>query len=526
MRHIGLRSICAGILVILSASMAGAQAPDLIIARGNEQVSMDPQFARTSNNQATAQNIFDRLIEVDENLRSIPGLAVSWRNLDGLTWEVKLRANVKFHDGSPFTAEDVVFSLQRPPTIPNSPASFAPSVGNIAKMEIVDPLTIRITSKSPDPRLIEEIGRVYIVSKKAAEGATNEQFNKGSATIGTGPYKFVSWTPAASMTLVRNDDYWGEKPHYQRVLVRFITNAAARIAALKAGDVHLVDLVPPNFVEELRKDSNLVVTEAETLTLVYLALDSARDKAPFLTDADGKPLDTNPLKDVRVRRALSMMIDRPRMVSAVLGGAGTPAGQIVPPGVYGHEASVLPDSVNVAGAKKLLTEAGYPRGFGISLYGSNDRFPQDGNVLQAVAQMWARGGMKVNDVKPLPYAVFAKNATQGDYSIFQFSYGSTTGEASAGLNGVLHTPDVKLGLGGNNRTKYSNKAFDGVLGKGLVEFDPVKREQLLRDATKIAFEDVGIIPLYWQKLAWAARKGLAFTPDRDGRTIASNVKKQ
>ena len=198
---IGNCVLAALALVVGTVDGARAQTPDLIIARGSEQVSMDPQFARTSNNQATAQLFFDRLVGTDDKLRPVPGLALSWRNLDPLTWELKLRPGVKFHDGSPFTAEDVVFSLERPPTIPNSPASFALSVGNIAKMEIVDPLTIKITSKTPDPRLIEEAGRVWIVSKKAATGATNEQFNKGPATIGTGPYKFVSWTPAASMTL-------------------------------------------------------------------------------------------------------------------------------------------------------------------------------------------------------------------------------------------------------------------------------------------------------------------------------------
>ena len=192
--------------VAVWATGANAQAPDLIIGRGNEQVSMDPQFARTGNNQYTAQHIFDRLVDVDENLRAGPGLAVSWRNIDPLTWEVKLRPNVKFHDGSPFTAEDVVFSLRRPPTIPNSPASFASSVAGIASMEIIDPLTLKITSKTPDPRLIEEAGRVYILSKKAAEGATNEAFTKGAATIGTGPYKYVDWTPGATLNLIRNED--------------------------------------------------------------------------------------------------------------------------------------------------------------------------------------------------------------------------------------------------------------------------------------------------------------------------------
>jgi peptide/nickel transport system substrate-binding protein len=520
------RMVLASTAMVAWAAVASAQAPDLIIGRGNEQVSMDPQFARTGNNQYTAQHIFDRLVDVDENLRAGPGLALSWRNVDPLTWEVKLRPNVKFHDGSPFTAEDVVFSLRRPPTIPNSPASFAPSVAGIASMEIVDPLTLKITSKSPDPRLIEEAGRVYIVSKKAAEGATNDMFNKGTAAIGTGPYKFVDWTPGATMNLIRNEDYFGRKPDFQRVQVRFITNAGARVAALKSGDVHLIDTVPPNFVADLKNDSKLAVTETDSLTLIYLALDSARDKSPYVTDIDGKPLDRNPLKDVRVRRALSMMIDRPQLVARVLSGSGTPASQIVPEGVFGYDPELKPTAYDLEGAKKLLAEAGWEKGFGITLFGSNDRFLNDANVIQTVGQLFARGGIKINGVQALPYAVFARNATEGQYSIFQFSIGTTSGEASSSLNSVLHTPDAERGLGGNNRTRYSNKAYDALLEQGLAEFDPVKREKLLRDATKIAFGDVAIVPIYWTRLAWATRAGLVYVAQRDEGTLAMNVRRK
>lgn len=508
-----------------STSTVWAQAPDLIIGRGNEQVSMDPQFARTGNNQTTAQHIFERLITLDENLRVQPGLAAAWKNIDPLTWEVKLRAGVTFHDGSPLTAEDVVFSLKRPPTIPNSPASFAPSVSNIASMDIVDPLTIMMKSKRPDPRFVEEIGRVYIVSKKAAEGATNEQFNKGPATIGTGPYRFVDWTPGATLNLKRNDAYWGEKPAFDRVQMRFITNAASRVAALKAGDVHLIDIVPPNFVAELEKDANVNVATADTLTVVYLAVDSARDVSPMITDLDGKPLDKNPLKDVRVRKALSMLIDRPRLIERVLNGSGTPASQIVPPGIFGHAPDVKVTPYDPEGAKKLLNEAGWGKGFGITVFGSNDRFVGDAQVIQTIGQLFARGGLKVN-VQALPYAVFAKNATEGAYSIFQFSLGSTTGEASYGLDALLHSYDKDRGYGGNNRTRYSNKTYDEVIEKGLAEFDMAKREKLFQEATKIAMDDVGIIPIYWQRQAWAARKGYAYKAERDDSTLAMNVQRK
>jgi peptide/nickel transport system substrate-binding protein len=521
-RRTVLAVAAASVALMAAAQQAVAQAPDLIIARGNEQVSMDPQFARTGNNQATAQHIFDRLITLDENQRVQPGLAASWKNLDPLTWEVKLRAGVTFHDGSPFTADDVVFSLKRPPTIPNSPASFAPSVSNIASMEIVDPLTIKMMSKRPDPRFVEEIGRVYIISKKAADGATNEQFNKGAATVGTGPYKFVDWTPGATMNLKRNDAYWGAKPEFDRVQMRFITNAASRVAALKAGDVHVIDIVPPNFVADLSKDPSVNVANADTLTVVYLAIDSARDVSPMVTDLDGKPLDKNPLKDVRVRKALSMLIDRPRLVERVLSGSGTPASQIVPPGIFGYAPDVTVTPYDPEGAKKLLADAGWGKGFGITLFGSNDRFVGDAAVIQTIGQLFARGGLKVN-VQALPYAVFAKNATEGAYSIFQFSLGSTTGEASYGLDALLHSYDKDRGYGGNNRTRYSNKTYDEIIEKGLAEFDMAKREKIFQEATKLAMDDVGIIPIYWQRQAWAARKGYQYKAERDDSTLAMNV---
>lgn len=519
-------ALAAGLTAALVAGTTLGQAPDLIIARGNEPVSIDPQFARTGNNQMTAAHVFERLAGVDENMRATRQLAVSWKALSPTLWEVKLRPNVTFHDGSPFTAEDVVFSLQRPPTIPNSPASFAPSVAGIEKMEIIDPLTLRITAKTPDPLFVNEIGRVFIVSKKAAEGASNDQFNKGSAAIGTGPYKFVDWVPGAQLNLVRNDQYWGEKPAFERVQLRFISNAAARVAALKAGDVQMIDLVPPNFVEELKADPNIAVAEASSLRLIYLALDSARDVSPFVTDVDGKPLTKTPLKDPRVRQALSKLVDRPRLIERVLTNAGTPAGQMVPEGVFGHDPTLKPTAYDPDGAKKLLTEAGWPKGFGLTLHGSNDRFAQDSAVTQTIGQLFARGGLKVNGVQTLPYSVFAKAATAGEYSAFLFSYGSTTGEASAGLDSVLHTYDKEKGLGGNNRTRYSNPNFDLLLEQGIAEFDDDKREILLQHATKIAFEDVGIIPLYWQKVAWATRKGLSYQGRRDEHTVAMNVRRQ
>ena len=260
-----LRKILLG-LALSSCLTTAAMAVDLIVGSSTEPAAIDPHFSRSGNSQQIAAQVFNRLVEPDENLQIQPGLAVSWTNLDELTWEVKLREGVTFHDGSPFTAEDVVFSLERADEIPNSPAPFTANVAPIASMEIVDPLTIRFTTTKPTPQFMELAGMVYIVSKAAAEGASIEAFNSGEAAIGTGPYKFVSWTPGDHYALARNETYWGEAPDFENVTYRLMSNSAARVAALLAGDVDLIDSVPPGDVAVLEAGTKSMLTSVKDQT--------------------------------------------------------------------------------------------------------------------------------------------------------------------------------------------------------------------------------------------------------------------
>jgi peptide/nickel transport system substrate-binding protein len=516
-------SLIATVLAILLLGSSPASAEELVIGRGNEPQSIDPQFSRTGPTQMTALHIFDRLLLTDENARAYPALAESWENLDDLTWEVKLRPGVTFHDGSQLTADDVKFSLERAPDVPNSPASFAQSVADIDSIEIVDDLTLKFKTKTPSPLFMENIGTVYIISKAAAENAANEDFNSGKAAIGTGPYEFVEWVPGDHLTLERNDDYWGDKPAYDKVTMRFITNDAARVAALLSGAVDLIDLVPPADLPRLRQDENINVFETATVRLIYLGLNE-RDDAPFITDLDGKPLAKNPLQDGRVRNAISMMIDRQGLVERVLFGSGEAASQIVPEGVFGFDASIPVTPYDPAKAKELLAEAGYPDGFGITIHGSNDRFLLDGDIAQALGQFLARGGLKVNGVVTLPYSVYSKDAGAGAYGAFIFSYGNSTGEASRGLMSVLHTFDKENDQGTLNRFRYSNPDFDAAIVAATQEFDPDKRERMLGEAAKIAFGESALVPLYFQSLAWASTKDIDFVPRRDERTLAMEAK--
>ena len=515
-----LRKILLG-LALSSCLTTAAMAVDLTVGSSTEPAAIDPHFSRSGNSQQIAAQIFNRLVEPDENLQIQPGLAVSWTNLDELTWEVKLREGVTFHDGSPFTAEDVVFSLERADEIPNSPAPFTANVAPIANMEIVDPLTIRFTTTKPTPQFMELAGMVYIVSKAAAEGASIEAFNSGEAAIGTGPYKFVSWTPGDHYALARNETYWGEAPDFENVTYRLMSNSAARVAALLAGDVDLIDSVPPGDVAVLEASEGIQVHSAASGRIIYLGLDSARDESPFITGPDGAPLNPNPLKDVRVRQAMSKMIDRELLIDRVLSGAGMPAGQLAPVGLGGHSTSLQPDQIDLDVAKTLLAEAGFPDGFGITIHSSNDRFPGDGDIAQALGQLFQRGGLTVNGVVTQPYNVYATAAGKQEFSAFIFSFGTSTPSAAPGMTNVLMTFDEEAGTGSFNRMRYSNADYDAAMRDALAEFDPAARNRKLEIAAEIAFRDYAILPLYWPEVTWASREGIGYVANVSEDTLAT-----
>lgn len=491
---------------LMATTAIPALAADLVIGRSTEQSSLDPQFSRTGNNQMTGDMIFGRLATFDANLQMLPNLAESWENVDPTTWLIHLRPGVTFHDGSPLTVEDVIYSIERTDEVPNSPAPF--SVPNLEAMEKVDDATLRVTTTTPSPDFMENIGRVFIVSKAATEGKSSEDFTSPDVAIGTGPYKLVGWKPGETLDLTAYDGFWGEQPEFRDVEVRFISNDAARVAALLSSSVELIDAVPPADVARLEGNPDFEVISTPSGRVIYLGLSMREDTAPGVTDLNGQPLDVNPFKDERVRKAISLMIDRELIVDRILGGSGIPAGQIAAPGLQGHTDDVTPDAPDPARAKELLAEAGYSDGFGITISSSNDRFPGDADLAQAIGQMLARGGLKVNGVEALPYNVYSKAATAGEYGAFVFSLGASTPSSASLLQSLLQSYDKEAGKGTFNRVRYSNPDFDAALDATMQEFDAETREAMLEDATRMVFTDTPVVPLYWQKAHWAARTGL------------------
>jgi peptide/nickel transport system substrate-binding protein len=514
--------------VALVAGSAPAMAAELSVAMGADVTSIDPHFHNLTPNNNVAEHIFETLITKDARSKLKPALAESWRTVDDLTWEFKLRRGVKFHDGGDFTAQDVAFTLDRVPNVPNSPSSFATYSKQITEKIIVDPYTIRFKTATPYPLMPTDMSTIFIVSARAAKGATTEDFNSGKATIGTGPYKYVRYAKGDRIELARNDAYWGAKgtqAAWDKVTLRIIAADPSRVAALLAGDVRAIENVPTADLARIAKSSDLTLYRTVSHRLMYLHLDSNRERTPFVTDKAGKPLDKNPLKDVRVRRAISKAINRQALVERVMEGAAVSTGQLMPEGLFGYTGALKPEAYDVEGAKRLLAEAGYPDGFAITLHAPNNRYVNDEQVAQAIAQLLSRAGIATK-VDAMPSSVFFSRGSKLEFSLLLAGWGSDTAEASSPLKALLATFDAQKGMGAANRGRYSNPKMDDMLTQALAIVDDAKRERMLQQATEIAVGDLGIIPLYHQHNLWATRKGVAYAPRTDERTLAHEFKPQ
>ena len=358
------------LLIAADLALAPARAENVLnVGTGGAFSSIDPHYHNLTPNNIIADTLFSTLVTLDGEFKPRPALAESWKVLDDHTWEFKLRPGVKFSDGTPFTPDDVVFTFQRIPTVLNSPSSFNYAVKPVERLEIVDPLTIRMHTKQPEPLLPYFLNGVHIVSRKYGEGAATADYNSGKAAIGTGPYKLESVLLGDHVVFVRNDNYWGPKPFWDRINYRMIPNDAARTAALQAGDVDIIDQVSTRDVATLKKNPALDIRAPAGQRLIYIYIDSGREVTPNASDLSGNPLPKNPLQDLRVRKALSLAINREGIKSQIMDGYAVPTGQLLPEGAIGYTPDLKPDPYDPAQAKKLLAEAGYPNGFALTLNG-------------------------------------------------------------------------------------------------------------------------------------------------------------
>src|SRR2546426_1971343 len=349
-------SISKQIIIVVAAAsfMASAHGQELKIGLSAEPSAMDPHFHNLTPNNSLLKHIFERLTDHDENQAVKPGLAVSWRTLDDSTWEFKLRPGVKFSDGSAFTANDVIYSFCRAPRVENSPSSFAIYSRSVMDMTAPDPLTLVVRTSGPYPLLPTEASTIAILSAKAngagqvtfgrqeckGVGAypRTEAFNTGQAAVGTGPYKLVRFSKGDRIMLERNEGYWGEKPVWQRIVFRPITSPGPRVAALLAGDVDLIENVPIQDLDRVKANPAYKVVQGLSARVIYLHFDYVDDAPPGVAGAGGR----NPFRDKRVREAISKAIDREAIVTRIMGGVALPAGELLPPEMFGAHKETKP----------------------------------------------------------------------------------------------------------------------------------------------------------------------------------------
>ena len=516
-----------GALVMLAAAPV-VMAEELRIGLASEATSIDPHFHNLTPNNQIGHQIFDGLINQGAAQELKPGLAESWKPIDDLTWEFKLRKGVKFHDGSDFNADDVVCTFKRAPDVPNSPGSFGLYTKGKTVVK-VDDHTVHIKTAEPYPLMGNDVSTIAIVSDTAGCQGTTEDFNKGKAAIGTGPWKFVEYVPGDRIVLDRNDAYWGDKPEFSRLVLKPIKSDPARVAALLAGDVDMINDVPTIDMARLKSDSNITISQGPSNRVIYLHMDQFREDSPYVKGNDGQPI-RNPMLDPRVRLAISKAINRPSIVDRVMEGQAVPAGQVLPKGFFGVSEKLKPVDYDPAGAKALLAEAGYANGWQMTIHGPNDRYINDAKIVEALAQMFTRVGIK-SQVETLPRSVFFKRASSGgkdgqpEFSLYLAGWGAGSGEASSPLRSLIHTYDKAKGMGTANRGRHSNPEIDAIVQQALVTVDDGKRAALLARATEMAIETGAIIPLHYQVNAWALRKGLSYEPRTDEWTLGQYVRK-
>ena len=519
----GLRTRSA--VLALALTIAGSAAAAELQIGMRSEVVMDPHFMWSNSNAAYYVQTYGYLLQPDEKAQMQPMLAKSWKTVDNTTWEFQLREDAKFHDGTPVTAEDVVASFNRAANLPGAAAPYAGAIAGIKEVTAPSRFLVRITTDGPLPPLPYQAAQIPIIPKRIAASATTADFSNLSAAIGAGPYKFSSYVPGDRLVVERFDGYFGPKPEWDKVTFKFITDNASRTAALLAGSIDVADAVATADVKRLREDPNISVHSGTSDRVIYMAMDTERDRSPFITDNSGVPLERNPFKDIRVRQAMTHAINRQAIVDRVMDGLAMPASQMVPPGFGGYNPDIQVPAYDRELARKLLAEAGYPDGFGLTIHCPNDRYVNDARVCQAVGQQLAQINLKVK-VETLPRNVYFPKILdhKGErFSFFMFGWGSSSGGEAEALWQIMHSYDPEKQLGAVNSGHYSNSKLDGMVEEALKVLDASKRHALEQKAMAVAMDDVATIPLHYQAVVVATRKGLDYRIHADESTLATAV---
>ncbi len=500
--------ISAALAVLLVATAGSADARSLTMAVASDVTSLDPHFHNTAINHATGDHIYEPLTFQDATGKVIPLLAKSYKLIDDQTWEFELHAGVSFHDGTPLDPEDVAFTVARIPSV-KGPSSYSHFTESVVAMERIDATKFRLKTRFPDPFLPLNLAGAKILSRSIHKDAATTDFNSGKLAIGTGPYKFVSYNRNDRLVLQRNDQWWGQRDKttaqpWDDVIIRPISNDASRMAALLSDEVDMIDRVPPDDLDRIRSDAKLKLFSVRGHQVSYLFPDSTRDILPLTFDKKGNKLTANPLKDRRVREAISLAINRQAIADTIMRGGAFPADQMVAPGAIGRDDSLPELKFDLARAKALLAEAGYPDGWKWTIVVPNGLFPGDTKIAQAVAQMLTRVGIETQ-LETFVNAMFIPKINAREHPMFMMSYLSST--SLTVLRSVWISKGSGEGNGVANRMNYANPELDRTFLGAVTRMNDAQRNAELARAMRIGIEDMATIPVMFAGYNWATRRG-------------------
>ena len=507
------RSLLSAATIAVCAVLGGslpAAAKTFRYANQGDALSMDPHSLNESLQLNFLANIYEPLVGRGKKLELVPALATDWKQTAPTVWRFNLRKGVQFHDGTPFTADDVIFSYNRARSDTSDVKTY---VGAVKEIRKVDDHAVDIVTNEPFPILPDVISLWMMMSKKWSEenratvpvdkrkGVENTASFKAN---GTGPFRLRAREPGIRTTLQRNLNYWGKiESNIEDVVFTPIGNASTRVAALLSGEIDMMEPVPVQDVSRIAAAASLKVMQGPELRTIFLGMDQSRNELLF-SSVKGK----NPFKDKRVRQAFYQAIDIETIKSRVMRNAATPTALMVAPGIKGFVPEMnkrLP--YDPEGAKKLLADAGYPNGFEVGMNCPNDRYVNDGEICQAVAANLARIGVKVN-LQAESKATYFPKILRRDTSFYLLGWTPGTYDSHNPLTSLMATPNDK-GQGQFNLGSYSNPKLDELTLKIQSETDQAKRQAMISEAFKIHADDIGHIPLHQQALAWAMKKNVS-----------------
>ena len=474
--------------------------------------------------------VYDTLVQRDKNLKLEPALAVSWQQVNPTTWRAKLRPGVKFQDGTPFTADDVVFSFERARSETSQLRVYATASGIPKK---IDDLTVEFTTNGPNPIELEHWATIYIMSKAWCERnrATKPQnFTQKEDMItahqanGTGAYMLKAREPDIKTVLVKNPNWWGIKEgmfsgNADEVVYLPIVNDATRVAALVSGEVDLINDPPPQDIPRLKQDSNIKVLEGTENRIVFIGMDQNRDELLY-SSVKGK----NPFKDKRVRQALYQAIDIDAIKTTTMRGLSQPSGALLPSPEQSTPELEKRLPYDKAKAKQLLTDAGYGSGFDVTLDCPNNRYVNDEKICQALAAMWAQIGVNVR-VNAMPRANYFPKLEKIDTSMYMLGWGGGSTDAIFVLQPVLASHNGK-GDGDYNYGRYSNPRLDELTAKVKVDINYENRLGEIHDALAAHSAEINHLPLHRQVIPWATRSNVTASHRADNQVIPYRVSVQ